>query len=239
MNIEFIPCTEFAEKVLIPPKPAKNCIPEWYKKMPKFIEGQGNTSSIALGNNQATNSTLKLCTPFLDAMTTGYIWELPLDIEIRRNHNNEISFRWMTQETYITSHDKEQHPTLPVPNNAYDFVMKWAFDFVIKTPAGYSTLFTHPFNRNELPFVTFSGIVDTDKYQRPVQFPFQLINMNRDILIIEKGTPLCQFIPFKRDDWKSYVGQFDEIREKKSIFDLRSKIVRSYKNQFWSKKQYN
>jgi hypothetical protein len=76
-------------------------------------------------------------------------------------------------------------------------------------------------------------------YELGVEFPFQLLNtIDKDIFILEKGTPICQVIPFKREDWDSEAVEFDEEANKKNGFKLKSKIVRSYKSQFWQKKTY-
>jgi DNA modification methylase len=82
-------------------------------------------------------------------------------------------------------------------------------------------------------------VVDTDMYKLGVEFPFQLLNtITEDIFVLEKGTPICQVIPFKRENWKSEAVPFDEKANKKNGFELKSKIVRSYKTQFWQKKTY-
>ena len=79
----------------------------------------------------------------------------------------------------------------------------WSFDFSLKTPKGYSVLFCHPLNRFELPFQTFSGVVETDEYNQGTHFPFYIKKLNvGEIIIIKKGTPIVQIIPFKRENWK-------------------------------------
>jgi len=78
-------------------------------------------------------------------------------------------------------------------------------------------------------------------YKLGVELPFQLLDsvIDKDIFILEKGTPICQVIPFKREDWKSEKVEFNENENLKNGFLLKSKIVRSYKQQFWQKKTYN
>jgi hypothetical protein len=235
MKIEFVPTTEASKYFYDPPSCSKNFIPTWYKKMPKTINN--DRYQISDDTYSVVNSTLKMCSPFLDAITAGYIWPAPVDIEIKKGLDGIHYFRWRTEEVVVTEHTKQQHPGLPKAFNGQDFVMKWAFDYIIQTPKGYSTYFTHPINRYDLPFITFSGIVDTDKYKRPVQFPFQIVS-NDEYFIIEKGTPLCQFFSFKRDFWKSKINIIDEIEIKKTNFDFKSKIQRAYKNKFWEKKIY-
>lgn len=240
MKIYFIPFSKNAKDIYDRPRPSSTFIPNWYKKMPHFID---NEKSPGISKNKATsaNTTMKHCSPMLDALSTGYIWSLPADMEIKFNEeNNTYNFRWMVDAELVTDHSEIQHPGLPAAYNGEDFVMKWSFEYIIKTPPGYSTIFTHPINRHDLPFRTFSGIVETDTYELPVQFPFQLITNNiSDRIIIEKGTPVCQFFPFKRDNWKSEIKNISENEKTKKIFDFKSTIVKSYKKKHWKKKVFN
>jgi hypothetical protein len=237
MNIEFTPRSLFAQDILPKPLVSKKFIPEWYSKMNIFFDND-KQYGISKFNKLATNTTMKSCTPFLDALMFGYMWYLPMDLEIRFEKNN-FNFNWKTDNEMITRHEKDQHPSLPKAFNGHDFVAKFTFDFIIKTPKGYSTLFTHPLNRHDLPFRTFSGVVDTDKYTQAVQFPFQMLNIDKNIFILEKETPLCQIIPFKRDDWKSSFKNFNNKKIQKDYFNFKSVIKKSYKNQYWSQKKYS
>jgi hypothetical protein len=235
MKIEFIPLSEFAVNCLTPPVPAKKVLPEWYKNTPFFIEGMTSYSTV----NGVPPTTVKGCNPFLDALTSGYVFCLSNDLEIINNGDNNFSFYWRTNNTTITEHSKDQHPLLPSAFNGSDAVFKFHNDFIIKTPKGYSTNFMHPVNQHDLPFRTLSGIVDTDTYMIPVHFPFQLLSLNKEVTILEKGTPLCQFIPFKRDNWKHEVKPYDQKLIEKARFNYFGRIYRAYKSLHWVKKRYN
>lgn len=227
---------EYNKDSITPPQSATKFIPSWYKNMPPLING-AQESGLSPHNKFSTNSTLKGCSPFLDGLSLGYIYELPLDVEFKKEGNN-IKVNWRSQEPFITPHSAEQHPGLPAANKDMDFVLKWNFPFSIETPKGYSSLFTHPLNRHDLPFRTFSGVVETDSYVGNVQFPFQLIEDFENNLIIEKGTPICQIFPFKRENWTSENGYISVQEKHTRMFSIHSKIVKSYKNQWWQKKTY-
>lgn len=239
MKIEFIPVYINPYNYFKPPQPAKTKIPSWYKNMPNHVNDD-NKSGLSLNVNSAVNTTLKACSPFLDCLTTGYIFELSADVEVRKQVNNTFLVRWRTIEDMVTLHSEDQHPNFPTPQEGSSTsVFKWYNPFNIKTPKGYSCLFTHPFNRNELPFRTLSGVVDTDSYTNCVQFPFQILDFEGPFMIIEKGTPLAQIMPFKRENWTHKTHEYDETIAKAHGFELFSKIVRSYKNQYWQKKTYD
>ena len=235
-KILFRPMNKFTEVVLDMPEPAGRSIPEWFKDMSMNAEGY---KKIGLNdfNSRASNLTVKGCTPFLDALTSGYMVTLPSDLEVKVTPEGEMFFNWRVEGNLISLHTKEQHPGLPTITGQ-NYVVKFGFSYTIETPKGYSCLFTHPFNRHDLPFRVFSGIVDTDQYPQEVQFPFQLTKEINEPMIIEKGTPICQIIPFKRENWQSVKTEYDEKRVLKDRFSFASKIVRSYKNQYWSKKLY-
>lgn len=245
MKIQFIPISKFAEDILTPPLPAKKVLPEWYKKTPVLMEGQHNYEL----HNGIPNTTLKACNPFLDSLMSGYVICLSADLQITQKkvkHSYEeetnkkiIEFEWRTSNTVITEHDQEQHPLLPSPFNGGNSVFKFHNEFIIKTPKGYSTHFFHPANQHDLPFRLLSGIVDTDSYMNPVHFPFQLLNVKDETITIKKGTPICQFMPFKREGWDHKVKNYDETLIKKEKFKYFSHIYRAYKSLHWVKKKFN
>jgi hypothetical protein len=238
VKVKFEAFDKETELLFDPPKPAVQALPEWYKNMPTRMDNE-KVDGLSKDGVAVSNLTLKGCSPFLDALSTGYIFELPFDLEFRFDSKRGINVRWATNVNFISTHGAEQAPGLPVPFGGEDGLLKWRPGWRVVTPKGYSCLFTHPINRHDLPFRTFSGVVDTDMYKLGVEFPFQLLtSIKQDIFILEKGTPICQVLPFKRDNWDSSILEFDEKENKKQGFLLKSKIVRSYKQQFWQKKVY-
>ena len=220
-------------------EPASTAIPEWYQKMPLLIEGHKKLG-VMRNSPDGSNLTLKGCTPMMDAFMAGYVFKLPADIQFTKD-GEEIYANWRIAEKIMDVHNKEQYPGLPLIEMSKDseIVFKVINPIQVITPKGYSCLFTHPLNRHDLPFKTFTGIVDTDVYPNPVNFPIQLNKFKDDMYILEKGTPIAQIIPFKRDDWESSYDKFEESHREKGLYTLLSKIVRSYKNQYWVKKTYS
>ena len=68
-------------------------------------------------------------------------------------------------------------------------------------------MFLAPYYQFEKRFTVLSGIVETDSYHH-INFP-TLLHTKKDI-IIERGTPFIQVIPFKRDDFILDMGQMSE-----------------------------
>ena len=214
--------------------PSSEFIPEWYRKSSSKIVG--TNSELSIINPIATNATYKGCTPFFDAITAGYMVYLTADIEVIKKENNLPYIMWRTQRKIITDHSLDQWKGLPCPEGYSPFVYKWHNQFNIKLPKDYSLLFLSPINRFDLPFLTITGIVDCDTWTGSVHFPFFIKNSFTGI--IEKGTPIVQIIPIKREYWKkehgSYNAEDDILHQEKFL----STIKRSYKNNYWNRKEY-
>jgi hypothetical protein len=135
--------------------------------------------------------------------------------------------------TCISFHPIKQAPSHPYMNNhPYPkFINPWA----IKTPKGYSSLFIPPVHGSNKYFQILEGIVDTDKYDNPVNFPFVLKDVNFEGLI-PAGTPVAQIIPIKRSSWKIEFGDKKDIDN--TYATLKSTFFDGYRKFFWSKKEY-
>lgn len=215
------------------PQPSLALIPDWYKKTESYIGGEKKPAGDA-----NTTATVKRCMPVFDAFTSGYILITNVDIYVSKKENPEGKtedwYEWANQGA-ITFHSREQIPLHPKVTTTA--VPKWINPWGIKTPRGYSTLFVPPFHR-ESPFSALPAIVDTDKYNPPVNIPFVLTDPKFEGLI-PAGTPIVQVIPFKRDGWVSKFGTEKDFKEQLSLTSkLRSRFFDSYKNQFRSSKEY-
>ena len=210
------------------PQPASKFIPDWYKNMESYIGKERKPNG-----NGGTPATVKRCMPVFDAITAGYIITSPADVYVSIKEDKQF-FEWSTLGL-ISFHPVEQAPEHPARNqHAYP---KWMNPWAIKTPKGYSTLFTQPMHRESV-FTILPGIVDTDTYTSPVNFPMVINDPNFEGLI-PKGTPIAQVIPFKREGWQMEIGSEKELKEQHSITQkLQTKFFDRYKSMFWSRKEY-
>ena len=113
---------------------------------------------------------------------------------------------------------------------------KWINPFAIKTPPGYSVMFMPPMHNPNGIFTILPGIVDTDTYAAPVNFPFVLDNPKWEG-VIPAGTPMAQVIPFKRDSW-TMKAETQQQEPSKVTTKLRAVFFNSYKRQFWTRKEF-
>ena len=215
---------------------SKLFLPSWYKKtkarMTKF-----NKTYLVPNNAGVTTATHKQCVPLLDAFTNGYIFSLAQDMEVTITDEGQPFVMWRLDEnTPVSWNTNDQWEGFYPPEECHKFLYKWENPFIIKTPKKYSILFTHPHNRFDLPFITLNGIVDTDKYDNPIHFPFYLKKGFTGI--IKAGTPLAQITFIKRERWFRTVTKYNEKKTKKDFFDYFGKIERPYKRLIWQRKEY-
>ena len=224
-------------------------MPEWYKDSPIFVKNKkdipDSNEFVQEENGLAgrqTNHTIKKCMPVFDTLTAGYILKIPRDITVyqsREENSNDIEYKthfaW-TEVGAVSSHNIEQVEGYPHSGVHLKGLPKFLNPWIIKTPPGYSCLFTTPMHRG-LPFTIMPGIVDTDTFEYPVNFPFEM-NEKGFEGILKAGTPMVQVIPFKRDEFVSEVYLYDhEYKEKYPDSNINTKnFENSYKKTIWHKK---
>jgi hypothetical protein len=225
-TIEFV-CEEHLYGVLPEPIPANKVLPEWYKDLEgKMGKGLGK-------------STVKRCMPFLDAMTAGWILPLPADTEVDYNTaKGDAEFSWNFDRTTVSSHAPAQIGGDNHPMGGKG-VLKFHNYWAMRVPEGYSVLFTPPMNRVQPQFQVFSGIVDCDNYFNYINFPF--IWTGGDFHgVLDKGTPVIQAIPFKRDamlgDGEVRAMSESELEDKNKTQRILNSDESNYRNERWEGK---
>ena len=220
-----------AEILVDPPRSARKNTPEWFAKMPAFTNGK-----VKLDQNGSPNATLKMCLPFADSFNMGYIQTTWTDIMVSIDNDGNMGVTTATSEPAIL--DGREHMSHKIPDDFYQQEFAWHSQWIPKVPAGYSVLYTHPLNREDLPFQTLSGVVDSDGYHHEADANHPFFIKKGFTGLIPRGTPMFQIIPFKRDDWKSSIVDYDSdhyIRATK----VRQRFWGGYKEMFWHKKTFN
>jgi hypothetical protein len=213
------------------PKPSSSVLPDWYKKTDSYFGGTKKD----LGINGETNGSIKRCVPVFDALTAGYIIPTYCDLVVKKDINGQHSYTPSVPDS-INFHDIWQAVYHPKMNNQK--FPKWANPWGIKTPKGYSCLFVPPVHGVNNIFTVVEGIVDTDNYRAPVNFPFVLNDVNFEGLI-PAGTPMVQVIPFKRESWQHSIGTEKDAKYIKEDNDrLSSNFFDRYRNMFWERKSF-
>jgi len=223
------------------PKPSTSHVAQWYRDQKLFSNKTNNF--IEAYNSGDYFGTYKLCVPFVDTITSGYIISLDSDIIVSNIAPNSQGYipeiTWMSLSQPLDNPDGKRIKSVgnyPIPTGYSPVLFRWGCKWKITTPKGYSLWVTHPSHRHDLPFFTINGFVDTDKHENQLNFPFFVKKGFEGI--IEKGTPIAQIIPIKRDNWESIKGEYIEQEVQNSFYKLKQYVVRSYKKQWWTRKVY-
>ena len=221
--IEFLCAAEIFDK-FPRPYPAKEHMPDWLKAMPMDRPGVGGPGKY--------DGTVKRCPPFLEAMTAGYI--IPLPCEVHFSVDGGGKFTATAKYDLISSHGEAQYRGAPFDKK---MVLKLRNPWIVRTPPGYSCLFTAPLNRFELPLTPLTGIVETDTYYNEVNIPTLChLGINSSVTLAA-GTPIFQVIPFQREEWAGTFGTRDEERRKASAEEFKEN-VHAYRERYWRKHTY-
>jgi hypothetical protein len=240
------------------PKPATLFVPDWYKNMESYVGKEKKPTS-----DGQTAGTIKRCMPVFDSITQGYIITTYTDIFVSQKlieYGDKEHFE-KTGETILldtkTIKKKKLSPTIPwyewpslgpinfhpieqAPNHPYEngapypkLMNPWG----IKTPPGYSTMFMAPAHRENI-FTIMPGVVDTDTYTVPVNFPMVLTNVKFEGLI-PAGTPIAQIVPFQRESWAMELGKHEDVVEQSLAFTkIRTRFFDAYKTMHRQVKEY-
>lgn len=190
--IEFM-CEERYYGVIPEPIPAKKALPSWFKSIPGYMENRDSQT-------WQRGMTAKKCLPMIDAMSVGFIMPLFADQVIKSNHDCSVIEIGPTSTMFpkvIERHGIEQvgNNTALFKTDPIKFINPW----IIKTAPGWSTLFVPCLNQLETRFTVLSGLVDTDKYPKQVNFPGTW-NVPDFYDVLPAGTPLITAIPMRRSE---------------------------------------
>jgi hypothetical protein len=219
LKIKFIAPDPHVIEVREKPRPASEFIPDWWKKMSPYADGNKFTL------NPQPNTTAKKCFPLLDGITAGYIATLWADLLVTQTKEGPY-VKWGTHVDVLEAWPRSQSFSYEIPEGFSETVFKYYHGWIIETPKDYSCLITHPIGYPNLPIKTITGIIDTDSLKTFANSPFVIKEGFEGI--IEKGTPMFQIIPFKRDSWEA---EYELMKTETNFHNnekLHSRIVSSY-----------
>ncbi len=238
-NIKFIANkTWLSKESNSAPKPIIRTIPDWFRKADRFAKRPDG--EFWIGPDKGKVPTWKACPAIFDIMGTGYSLNLPCDIEFYMTESG-LKHKVLSNKYQDFIQVRDEMPQFEHPRGYYKNHFALTPDWQIKTPSGYSVLYTQPFNRFELPFLLTTGIVDNDKVHMPGSFPFFIVEGFEGI--IPAGTPYAQLIPFKRENWTSEIIEQDDASELMRQAMDNASIYRKpdggiYKNEIWEQRKY-
>lgn len=220
------------------PGPILKTLPEWYRKADRFAKRPDGEFWVS--PTQGKIPTWKACPAMFDIMGSGYTYKTPCDIEFFVNAKGKMDVKVsdVRHKDFCTA--RPPMPQFKNPQGYHEEHFAWFADWAVEVPEGYSVLYSQPFNRFELPFLTVSGIIDNDNINLPGSMPFFVVKGFTGV--IPAGTPYAQMIPFKREDWSSEIVLEDPNKMYKKNVDNSAKYRLPdggiYKNQVWQPRRY-
>nr|WP_298926200.1 hypothetical protein [uncultured Erythrobacter sp.] len=191
LQIEFL-CDPALKGTIPEPERAIRFAPDWFRKLKPemdMLDAQG-----------LPGLTAKACLPMTDAFSLGFAIPMPYDVQLRvPEDETNIAMGWAENCPFapIETHMPQQLGA-PEPPFAGIMPLKFVNPWRIKVPDGYSVLFQPLVNRPELPFHCFSGLVDCDRFDTTINFPFIWTAGPGDFML-PAGSPMVQIIPIRRD----------------------------------------
>ena len=187
-------CHPKLEGLIPPPVLAAKHLPDWLRAMPSEA-----ATDAAAGT---TVRTFKQCPPMLDAFGMGFLLRLGCDLVVK---DGEMSWDW--DFPTLPDHSVSRAPIgLHVPEQARGapfepsgLFVKFTNFWTLSVPEGWQLLFTHPFNRPDLPFQALTGLVDCDRFgDGYVHCPARWLDPGWEG-VLPTGTPFAQVIAVPRE----------------------------------------
>ena len=231
MEVQFT-TNDKAASEFFPPVPANKLLPEWYKNMSRYIDGEKSITSLLMAqNNNRVPQTIKACLPVQDYVTSGYIIRAVSDIVITPDtESDSVSWWWSSNEQMCESHPHKQCP-VSIKKEKHNYI-KFKNSWQIKTPKGYSSYIYQPeffFNEN---LRLLPGVVDTDEYTETISFVGMVTT--KETFVIKAGDPMMAVFPFKREDWTHTVKHTKESMPS----SIARFFERGYQTLFHKQKSY-
>jgi hypothetical protein len=237
-NINFRARSKTEFDVQTKPYPAVKQLPDWFTEALPYHNENGtfpDDNKLHFRKRNA-NVTFKKCVPLLDGMSAGYIIPLWSDVMVEQENNFPLIY-WKNKVNVFEPHGDYSSKIVP-PTGYKNYVFKYSNCWIPQTPKGYSCLVVSPLGYGDLPFKIVPAIVDTDNSTLELIFPTWVKEGFEGI--VEKGTPMAQIIPFKRDNWESTFdyyedGEYENVIEEKNF---NSTMVGHYMKNHHSKKRF-
>ena len=180
------------------------------------------------------------CPGIHDWNTSGYIIRAWTDIffeaqdEETRVHTNDREHDFSHGTVGRLSPDLVPLKFTGIAPNVFKIELPW----LIQTKPGYSCMVVSPFYHflDNMDYVTtYPGVVDTDGLHRPT-WVFSITK--KEHFVIERGTPILQIIPFKREEFKSTVKRGDLGDWLGQALKMTKVIPHWYWKKFHKRKEY-
>jgi len=209
------------------PKPSSAFIPEWWSDLSR--------KHVHNSVSEATIPNVKSCVSFPSYFSMGYILPMWCDTILRLDSATN-SFMWKTSDTRFVWNVQEAdgfatESTPTFLGSVSKFICRTEAPWKLVTSDGYSVQQLPLLYHFENKFSVLPGVVETDTFHNVT---IQLMIHQADVdIFIPRGTPLAQFIPFKREKI-----QLDVRKPTQEDLDKFMHVDATYFTKFINSKQF-
>lgn len=220
-KVEFFTEVEALPEV-VPVEPGSRKMPGWWKETPATAP---NT------DGRVTPGTVKVCPAFPDFYAVAYV--LPAWCDFIFDYNGgKPRARTSAPDLFTLSFHGYEQFLGHAPAAARDSVvtvLKLNCPWFVRTSSGYSVLQLPAFYEFDPRFTVMAGAIRSDVHHSMNQ---QIMIHRKDSFVVERGTPLAMYIPFKREEFEFSVGEATLEQShalKKSGLEIETKFRRGYR----------
>ena len=211
-----------------PIRQSHHFMPDWWMKTPPWQNDSVKTKNTT--DNINNKGTIKRCPAVPEFMSMGFI--VPMWCDVRIEIFDDNSWRWNTpaSEFHFGSHGDTQLKNHLPKYARPEVIIKPDCPWLVKTPPGISLLQLPLFWHFNPAFSVAPGILWSDIHHEINQ---QMMFHRYGSFKIERGTPLAQYIPIRRDKFDMNVGdETPELRKdaQASYLHVRTKFGSGYPN---------
>lgn len=204
---------------IVPIEPATKHIPQWFKDTPRFTLNNEKENMF----DRDKDPTVKSCPSFADFHRLGYVMKMWCDSKLTTWYENDIiQYKWETPNNELEWHFHGANQYIDnLPEHAkeqFKFVWKTGCPWRVKTPPGVSMIQMPMYYEYSPDFEVLPCIIDTDFHFELNQ---QVVVKRLGEIMIPRGTPLCMYIPIRREDYKTTItDETEELKKQRRISEL-------------------
>ena len=213
---------------VVPVKSSSHFMPKWWINTPKWQNEKVQEQNTK--NNIHNKGTVKRCPAIPEFMSMGFV--VPLWCDLKVDIFEDGSFKWYTPTNQFTfgSHGSSQLGDHIPKHSKPSLILKPDCPWKVKTPKNISLLHIPMLWHFNPTFTVAPGVIWTDIHHEINQ---QMMFHRYGSFKIERGTPLAQYIPIRRDKFDMNVGdETPELRKdaQASYLHVRTKFGSGYPN---------
>ncbi len=221
-KIEFFTNIDMLPEV-VPVEHGAKVMPSWWKQTPAAVP---NTDP------RTDPGTAKVCPAFPDLYSAAYIVPLWCDLIFDYN-NGEPRARTSAPDLFSVSFHSAGQFLNYAPSSVREStvaVMKLQSPWYVRTSPGYSVLQLPAFYEFDPRVTVMMGVIRSDVHHEINQ---QVMVHHRGSFVLERGTPIAMYIPFKREKFafsiQEVTKEFTRIMQKSQL-NLMTKFKRGYRH---------